>query len=388
MSTSIDNTTLVKLVGGNSRFAFDLYHALKGQQTNLFFSPHSISTALAMTYAGARNETENQMAEALHFALPQDQLHPAFHSLARELDQRGKRFDQENDDGFRLNMVNQLWGQAGYKFLARFLNLLTQNYGAVLQLVDFADNPEVARSIINQWVSDQTKGRIKDLLSPGVINSLTRLVLTNAIYFKASWATPFSEQATRQKPFFLLDGSQISVSMMHQNTSLGYAHAENYQVVELPYLGWGFSMVVLLPAAGAFAAVESALNAASVNAALQKVTYQEIRLAMPKFELELGINLGSILTALGMPAAFTAGADFSGMNGTLELYISEVIHKAFVSVDEAGTEAAAATAVVMALKMAMEQPLEVTIDRPFIFLIRDTQTGAILFMGRVLDPTA
>jgi serpin B len=380
----VSEADLQAVTGGNSAFAFDLYQALRGQEGNLFYSPYSISVALAMTYAGARAETEAQMAEVLHFDLPQAQLHPVFKALAQALADRGE--GAHGQGGFQLNVANALWGQAGYAFLPEFLNLLDRNYGAGLRLVDFIANAEAARVTINDWVAEQTEGRIEDLIPPGVLDSMTRLVLTNAIYFNAAWAQPFNERATQEEAFHLLDGGQVMVPMMHQIESFGYAEGDGYQVVELPYESHELSMVVLLPDEGGFEALEGSLDAAQVEAMLDEVSYREVSLAMPRFKYDAQFSLAETLAGMGMPAAFSDGADFSGMTGTRELFISAVIHKAFVSVDEEGTEAAAATAVAMKLTAAQTEPVEVRLDRPFVFLIRDIETGTILFLGRVVDP--
>ena len=377
---------LADLVGGNSAFAFDLYQALRKKDGNLFYSPYSISLALAMTYAGARGETERQMAGALHFVLPQEWLHPAFNSLDQALASRGQGAQGQDGKGFRLNVVNAIWGQQGYQFLPAFLDLLAENYGAGLRVLDFASAPEEARTTINEWVSEQTEDRIKDLIPQGAVDALTRLVLTNAIYFNAAWADAFEAAQTQDGPFHLLDGGEVSVPLMRQTGGFGYAEGEGYQAVELPYDGRELAMVVLLPQAGDFERFESALDAGRVEQIIGSLEYQQVRLTMPRFEFESGFSLKEALAALGMADAFSEQADFSGMTGQRDLFISEVVHKAFVSVDEAGTEAAAATAVIMKLTAAVEEPVEVTMDRPFIFLIRDLETGAILFVGRVVEP--
>jgi len=379
---------LAELVGGNSTFAFDLYQALREKDGNLFYSPYSISLALAMTYAGARGETEQQMAGALHFMLPQERLHPAFNSLDQALASRGQGAQGQDGEGFRLNVVNAIWGQQGYQFLPAFLDLLAENYGAGLRAVDFASAPEEARTTINEWVSEQTEDRIKDLIPQGAVDALTRLVLTNAIYFNAAWADAFEAAQTQDGPFYLLDGSEVSVPLMRQTDGFGYAEGDGYQAVELPYDGRELAMVVLLPRAGEFERFESALDAGRVEQIIGSLEYQQVRLTMPRFEFESGFSLKDTLAALGMAEAFTEQADFSGMTGQRDLFISEVVHKAFVSVDENGTEAAAATAVMMAPTAAVEEPVEMTMDRPFMFLIRDLETGAILFVGRVVEPGA
>jgi serpin B len=376
------------LVEGNSAFAFELYQTLKGKDGNLFYSPYSISLALAMTYAGARGETAEQMAETLRFLLDQDNLHPAFNSVDAELASRGEGAQGKDGEGFRLNIVNAIWGQKDYEFLPAFLDVLAENYGAGLRMLDFISEAEKSRVTINDWVSDQTEGRIKDLIPRGAIDALTRLVLTNAIYFNAAWEFPFNENVTANSPFYPLDGEQVTVPMMRQTESFGYADGKGYQAVELPYDGGELSMVILLPEADQFQAFEAGLQAQRVSDIISGLRPTQVALTMPKFEFDSQFELGDTLAAMGMPIAFSGEADFSGMTGGPDLYISQVIHKAFVSVDEAGTEAAAATAVIMRATAMPSQPVEVTLDRPFIFLIRDIDTGAILFVGRVLNPGA
>jgi len=387
-SPEVNEAALTTLVTGNSVFAFDLYQALREEDGNLFYSPYSISLALAMTYAGARGETAQQMADTLHFVLSQDRLHPAFNSLDIELGQRGEGAKGKDDGGFRLNIVNAIWGQRDYQFLTTFLDLLAENYGAGLRILDFANAPEESRITINNWVSDQTEGRIEDLIPQGLISVLTRLVLTNAIYFNAAWQYPFSEDMTRDGPFYLLDGGEVTVPMMRQTESFGYTEGDGYQAVELPYDGRELSMVILLPQAGQFEMFEGSLDAQRVDAIVKDLKSRRVALTMPRFEFESGFSLKETLAAMGMPVAFSGGADFSGMTGNRDLFISDVVHKAFVSVDEAGTEAAAATAVVMELTAVPGPPVEVTVDRPFIFLIRDIETGTILFVGRIMNPGA
>ena len=381
------------LVAGNSAFAFDLYYALSAEDGNLFYSPYSISLALAMTYAGARGETERQMANTLHFTLSQDRLHSAFNGLDLELASRGEGAQGTDEEGFRLNIVNALWGQEDFEFLPEFLDLVAENYGAGLKLLDFVNAAEDSRIVINDWVSEQTEGRIEDLIPQDVIDELTRLVLTNAIFFNAAWLNPFTENQTKDGAFHLLDGGEVTVPMMKQTASFGLAQGDGYQALELPYDGGELSMVVLLPDTGRFEGFESSLDADLVRTITEGLVPTRLALTMPKFELESAFSLADTLGAMGMPVAFTSfgpctpeTADFSGMTGTCELFITEIVHKAFVSVDEAGTEAAASTAVVMRI---LSQPRKsVTIDRPFVFLIRDIETGAILFVGRVADPSA
>jgi serpin B len=387
ISPVVPASDLEELVAANSAFAFDLYQQVRDEGGNLFYSPYSISTALAMTYAGARNETEQQMADTLHFTLPQDRLHPAFNKLDLALASRGEDTPGEDGEGFKLNIVNRIWGQTGYSFLPEFLDVLAVNYAAGLSLLDFVTKPEESRLLINDWVSDQTEDKIKNLIPEGVITSLTRLVLTNAIYFNAAWAAPFEAELTRDRPFNLLDGSRVTVPMMTQVASFKYAAGDGYQAVELPYEGNELSMVIFLPDADRFDEFEGTLGAARVETILQDLSHREMELTAPKFTFEWATSLKNVLSAMGMPVAFSDAADFSGMNGVRELFLQDVIHKAFVKVDEEGTEAAAATAVIVGLTAAPSAPLVVTIDRPFVFLIRDIETGALLFVGRVLNPS-
>ncbi|HJX62156.1 MAG TPA: serpin family protein [Dehalococcoidia bacterium] len=378
---------LAELVVGNSAFAFDLYQAVRGNPGNLFYSPYSISLALAMTYAGARGETQRQMADTLSFTLPDDRLRPAFNALDLDLTHRGEGAGATQGERFQLNIANAIWGQKDYAFLPEFLDVLAQNYGAGLRLVDFVDAPEESRSTINDWVSDQTAGKIPELLPPGFADALTRLVLTNAIYFNAGWAYPFEPQNTQEGTFHLLDGGEVTVPMMKQSQRLAYSEGDGYQAVSLPYGTSGLSMVLLVPPAGQFEAFESSLNADRVRniGSLDYSGDSSVTLSMPKFDFESSFDLGEALAAMGMPDAFSGSAVFSGMTGSQALAISAVVHKAFILVDEEGTEAAAATAVVM-VESTPERQITLTIDRPFIFLIRDRETGAILFLGRVLNP--
>ena len=388
---SAGNAELAGLVDGNSAFAFDLYQALKGRDGNLFYSPHSISLALAMTYAGAGGQTESQMADTLGFSLSQDRLHPAFNALDQELASRGAGAQDRDGERFRLNIVNAVWGQQGHEFREPFLDVLAESYGAGVRPADFIAAPEESRLAINNWVAESTEDRIRDLIPLGVIDSLTRMVLTNAIYFSASWVSPFDEADTRQRPFHLLDGSTIDVPMMRTEEEFFYAEGDGYQAVDLPYVGHELSMTVIVPGGGRFREFEESLDANLANQIVEDLGFRFVTLDLPKFEFESRFRLGETLRYMGMADAFdSAAADFSGMYGRSCLagnpgclYIREVVHKAFVSVDEAGTEAAAATAVMMQTESAPPAPVSVTVDRPFVFLIRDREIGTVLFVGRV-----
>lgn len=396
-SPDVAPSDLAALVAGNSAFAFDLYQLLRTDaDNNLFYSPYSISLALAMTYAGAREATAQQMADTLHFALPPERLHPTFNALDLDLTGRGAAEPSAGQDEeatrFQLHVANAIWGQSGYSFQPAFLDVLAQHYGAGLRTLDFQNAPEAARETINAWVSEQTRERIQDLLPPEAIHALTRLVLTNAIYFNAGWVYPFEEYATQDEPFTLLDGSQVMVPMMNQTERFRYSADNGYQAVELPYHN-NIAMLIVLPDEGQFAAFEATLDAEQVQAVVDDLSPTDVRLKMPKFAIEAArFSLRDALAAMGMPDAFDPDlADFSGMDGTRELFIDNVIHQASITVDEQGTEAAAATAVIVGVTSApMEPPtpVEMTIDRPFVFMIRDTSTGAILFVGRVVNPVS
>lgn len=378
----LETGELQELVKGNTQFACDLYRQIRGGKDNIFISPHSISVALAMTYAGARGNTEKQMAEVLHFTLSQERLHNAFNALDLELAKRPQAVEK---DGFKLHICNAAWGQKDYSFLQSYLDVLAVNYGSGLQLLDFMSDPEQCRITINNWVAEQTEDRIKDLLPPGSLSALTRLVLTNAIYFKAGWLYPFDEDLTSDAPFFTLDDQEITVSMMGQMGTFGYtAEKGYYQAVEILYKGEEVSMVILLPAPGRFEEFEASLSVVFINNIIERITLQGLDLHMPKFSFKWKDSLVEILSSMGMTDAFIGGvADFSGIDGSYRLSIMDIFHQSFIAVNEAGTEAAAATAVVIG---ETSLPDSMTINRPFIFLIRDRITGAILFLGRVLNP--
>lgn len=378
---------LTALAAGNNAFALALYQQLGGSGENLFFSPYSISQALAMTYAGARGATADEMARTLRFTLPQSALHPAFNALDLQLADRVNDVYEKGDQGFQLNIANSLWGQKGYSFLEPFLDTLALNYGAGLRLADFENDPEGARETINRWVEDQTADKIRDLIPQGLINRFTTLVLANAIYFKAAWQNPFSEENTQDAPFHLPDGDTVNVPTMRQTAFLGFVKTDDVEVVSLPYVGGKVMMTLLVPREGELESFRAELDSAKLRQILDARSYGEVDLMMPRFKMESNFSLGETLAAMGMPTAFTDAADFSGMDGTHNLHIGAVVHKAFMDVNEKGTEAAAATAVLMMRAMASEEgPVEIKVDRPFIFLVHDEPSGTILFMGQVNHP--
>ena len=374
------------LVKGSSDFAFDLYGELRAQPGNLFYSPYSISLALAMTWAGAKNQTEADMAATLGFTLPQAQIHPAFNALDLALASRGKNAKASDGQGFRLRIANAIWGQTGYPIEQPFLDTLGENYGAGLRVVDFHGAPDASADLINEWVDKNTEGKIKELVTPDNITPSTELVLTNAIYFNAAWLEPFEAANTKDGTFTKLDGATVTVPMMHGFRDTGYAKGDNYQALQLAYDGEELSMILVLPDEGAFDAFESSLDGEKIGEISGALSEHSVDVTLPKFEFDGSFGLAKTLAKLGMEVAFTPEADFSGISTKSQLMIQDVIHKSFVSVNEAGTEAAAATAVIVG-DTAAPEPATMTLDRPFLFFIRDDATKAILFVGRVADPS-
>lgn len=372
-----------KLAKGNNQFALDLYTKLKNAPGNLFVSPYSVSTALAMTYAGARGQTEKNMAATLHFDLSPEQLHPAFASLMHGIQK------DVSEGGNQLNIANALWAQMGEKYLESFLELTRRYYGAGFREVDFRRAAETARLTINKWVEEQTKGKITDLIKGGMLDEAS-LVLTNAIYFKGVWAAQFKKDQTRDDPFTVTLDKVVTVPIMHQTSEFGYLQGEGFQALELPYAGERLSMIVLLPAReDGLPALEKQLSCKNLDHWIAGLRKQEVILSLPRFKMTCEFRLDETLKAMGMANAFSPGADFSGMDGKRELFIGAVVHKAFVDVNEEGTEAAAATAVIMlrSAQGAHHAPV-FRADHPFLFLIRDVRTGSILFMGRIVNPNA
>ena len=392
-------TDTAVVVNGNNEFAFDLYAKLKDQKGNLFFSPFSISTALAMTYGGARGETAEEMAKTLHFTVDEVHLHPIFTSLNKELNGDGK------SRGYQLSVANSLWGQKGYNFLPDFLKLLENNYGAEMNEADFKKAPEEARQNINKWVEKETHEKIKDLLKRGTLDESTRLVLANAIYFKGNWASQFKKDQTKDDAFRIAVDQKISVPMMCQKEKFEYMEGDDFQALKLPYIGEDLSMVIFLPKQmDGLAKLEKSFGGRLLRWLPRSTSIEVVEVYLPRFRIEKDFGLKKTLSAMGMPLAFDGDpsdgkmADFSKMakfpatlfGGDPEagFCISEVIHKAFVEVNEEGTEATAATAVTMAGGGSAIQP-EVKLFRanhPFIFMIRDNKSGSILFMGRVVNP--
>jgi serpin B len=375
------NPDAVAVARGATAFALDLYQQLRHGKGNLFFSPYSISTALAMTYAGARGNTEVEMAQTLHFQLPPERLHETFAALERNLNAV-----QEKGDVL-LSVANALWPQVGYAFLASYLDLVKRFYGVSITPLDFVHDAEAARVQINGWVEEETGEKIKDLIPPGLLDELTTLVLTNAIYFKGNWASQFDTKKTKESPFWLATKRAVDVPMMTQKRSFGYRAFGDLQVLELPYVGDDLAMILLLPrTVDGLSALEDALSVKNLAKWTAHLWPQEVEVFLPRFKATSAFKLGGTLVEMGMRDAFGA-ADFSGMTGGRDLFISDVLHKAFVDVNEEGTEAAAATAVIMRTMALGMGPPVFKADHPFIFLIRDNFSGSVLFLGRVMDPT-
>ena len=381
---TLDNETL-----GNSinAFALDLYGRLRQSDQNagenLFVSPFSISTALAMTYAGADGETARQMQEALQLPSEGEGVHQSYEKLLDHLN------GLQKEDELQLSVANALWGQKGYGFRNNYLDLTQQRYGAGLEQVNFRQDVEAARKTINDWVAEKTEDKIKDLIPRGALTNMTRLVLTNAIYFKARWANVFEENATRDKPFKLLDGSKVDVPTMHQTERFGYGETQDVKWLEMPYKGHKTSMVILLPKNDSgLAALEKSLTSRRLTKWLDETEYTRVSAAIPKFKLTSKFMLGDMLKAMGMTDAFDPEkADFTGMSDRGDLFIQAAIHKAYVDVYEKGTEAAAATGIAVGVTSVQTgKPKQFRADHPFLFLIRDRESGSILFMGRVMNP--
>jgi len=373
--------------GGNA-FAVNLYAQLARESgDNIFFSPYSISSAMGMVYAGARNGTARQIDRVMHFTLPDDRLHPALGALTNQLNAGAM---DGNVAAYKLKVANSLWGQTGYPYKQHFLNILQQYYGAALQQTDFENNPTAAVQQINQWVSDATHNRIPTILDS--LDPTTRLVLVDAIYFKSGWLNQFDATNTEQQPFNVDEATSAQAPLMYQQEWCQYAENANAQIVEIPYAAHKLSMVVILPKEPAgLSDVEAKLTPQRLSNWLSHTGSRSVNLYLPKFTFTDSIDLMAELKSLGIVKAFDRDvADFAGITLQDRLYISKAVHKAFVAVDETGTEAAAATALVVSIDSIVidSNPPTFRADHPFIFLIRDNATGTILFMGRVTNPTA
>jgi serpin B len=373
-------------VNGSNAFAVDLYAQLSKQPGNLFFSPESISTAFGMAYAGAHGGTATEMQHVFHFTLPPDRLHPAMGALLTEMNAQHK--------GYELRVADALWAQQDASFMPDYLKLVQTDYGAGFHRVNFEISPDSVRTIINAWVEKQTDDKIKDLIGPGAINATTRLVLTNAIYFKGGWQNQFESGATQKEEFHLSATQWVMAPMMHRTGGYSYYDGGTFQALELPYAGNEISMVVLLPKENdGLAALETSFASGIAGDWIQKLApVDKVILTLPRFTMTQQFELSSALSAMGMAQAFSGSADFSGMTGKPDFSISAAIHKAYIDVNEQGTEAAAATSIVMratAMRREIPEPPPIVFraDHPFLFILLDSKSGSMLFLGRVADPT-
>ncbi len=408
--TNAPDEDIEAIVNSNNTFAWAMYGLLTAEDDagNVFFSPSSIHTALTMTYAGAQGQTAEQMAEAL--ALPYKELYINIDGINLEETEIVEKLAWDpsrlhaayggllagltpgEEAGYELHIANALWGQNDYPWLDDFLTVTQDNYGAGLEEVDFAGDTEAARETINTWVEEQTNEKIVDLIPEGMLDSLTKLVLTNAIYFKGDWAKPFDTDATADGPFNISADETVDVPLMHKTRSFDYAETDDTQVLRMPYAGDELSMIIILPkAADGLADVATSLAQDGLDALTTDLATARVAVALPKFTMSSQFSLGDMLRAMGMTDAFSDGqADFTGMSEQAKadgLHISAVVHQAFVDVNEEGTEAAAATAVGIQVTSIPPPPIEFTADHPFVFVIRHDATGTILFIGRVIDPS-
>jgi serpin B len=369
------------LAHSNAEFAGRVLALLAQSQPTVALSPYSISDTLAMAYAGARGPTATEIARALHFVLPPDRLHAAFNAL-------GQSLAAVNAGTTKLRSAGALFGQRGTAFRQAFLSVLARYYGTGIRTVDFGASPDAARAAINDWVSHETNGKIARLLSPSDVTPLTRLVLTNAVYLKARWSSPFTAQDTSPAAFHA-PGGTVQVPTMHQTASFAYASHPGYRVLELAYRENRLVFDILLPGAGGLKPLLDRLGHSGPLPLLAGLQLQRVQLSLPKLLLRTRFELANALGRLGMPLAFVPGqADFSGIaDRPGQLSLQHVVHETYVRVDEAGTEAAAATAAVAIATAVPPQPaIAFDVDRPFVFVLRDTTTQAILFIGVVSQP--
>jgi serpin B len=369
------------VVSANNQFALDLYAKLKVENGNIFFSPFSISSALAMVYEGAKGDTAGEIQSVFHFPADASLRQSSYAAIYNQINQP--------DAKYQLSIANALWAQKDYKFLDEYLGVVKNYYAGQAANVDFINSAEQARLTINQWVEDKTNDKIKDLFSAGSLDAATRLVLTDAIYFKGTWSKPFDKQSTQDADFRLNSTETTKVPMMYDKGEYGYAETDDLQVLQVLYNGNKLSMIILLPKNNDLAGLESSLSSTTMKDWRGRLQWQSVEVYLPKFTFDTKYFLNDTLAGMGMPTAFTDQADFSGMDGTRSLSIQTVVHQAFVAVDEEGTEAAAATGVGIAAT-AMPVPHEIPVfraDHPFIFLIRDERNGNILFFGRVSNPS-
>ncbi|MCH8619302.1 serpin family protein [Undibacterium sp. TS12] len=382
---------LASAVAGNTEFALKVLPSLDAQgDSNLVYSPYSLTLALEMAAAGAKGDTLSGMEKALSFQLQQSRLQTALNRLDLLLAGKTSTAAKPNAQLPNLNIANALWAQQGYSLQGSYLDALGVNFGAAVNLLDFVKAAEPSRLTINNWVADQTQQKIKDLLPANSVSNMTRVVLTNAIWFKSDWALPFTKEGTKNQDFTDRKGSVKNVPFMNQTANFPYVQGKGYQAVELPYMDNKLAMLVVVPDAGKFDSFVQGLSSNTLADITTGLKDQYLALGMPKFNFSASPDMNSTLTNLGMGIAFDAArADFSGLTGNRDLSISGVLHKAYINVDEKGTEAAAATGVVIGTtSINVTQPLKLTLDRPFLFMIRDRQTGLVIFMGKLMNPAA
>ncbi|MBT4022761.1 serpin family protein [archaeon] len=387
--TGVTNEDIESVVRANNNFAFDFYRAINKPEENLFFSPYSLSTALAMTYEGAKEQTAQEMQAVFHYPSI-DQLRKGSASVYNKLNSKDKEV--------KLNTANALWAQENFKFLDEYFTNIEKYYGGKVTNLDFAQDTKASRIIINDWVEAQTMNKIKNIIPPGVLNQATRLVLTNAIYFKGNWVKEFDKKDTREQDFWQTKDSSIKSEMMRlKDEEFNFAETKDVKILELPYDGNKYSMLLLLPKGKTekedyernygLEQAEKYLTKEDLLELKTQMTKQELLVMIPKFKFETKYFLKETLSSMGMPTAFSDVADFSGMTGSKDLMITSVIHQAFIEVDEKGTEAAAATVVAVGLTSAGPSGPVFVADHPFIFMIQEIETGNILFLGKVYDPT-
>ncbi|HNW68895.1 MAG TPA: serpin family protein [Bacteroidales bacterium] len=379
----VENTTPVNITENNNLFALDLYKKIGNNQANLFYSPYSISTALAMTYAGAKGKTENEMAMVMHFPANNAEFYTKYNDVLKNINALN------NGSTVNIYTVNSIWAQKDFKFRDEFMGILKNSFNSSVNLVDFIKETENSRIQINKWVETQTNEKIKELIKPGLIDYLTRMVLVNAIYFKADWQTTFDKQQTQKMDFRMDETNAVSCDFMFAEQEFKfYENEDGLKAIEIPYSSGKMSMLIILPKDNAgFSTLKKEINPDFYKKVNSALVSKKVKLYLPKFKIISEFELSDMLKQMGMPEAFSDRADFSGMTGTKDLKISKVIHKAFVEVNETGTEAAAATAVVMRVKSMPVAPPEFRADHPFMFIIKENTDNSILFAGNIYNPT-
>ncbi len=368
-----------KASGGNNQFTMELYHQLRKEPVNMFYSPLSISSAFAMTYAGAKGETANQLKQTLHFGPNNENFHAQYANLNKLLN--------KEKDHLSLSLANAVWLQTGLEVQRDFSETITQHYGAGLKRTSFTDDPAGSQEKINQWVAEKTHDKINDLLPRSAIKRSTQMILVNALYFKGAWQTPFKKEQTKEDTFYVFEKCVTKAQMMNQKITTGYYEDKLAHVVELPYKGGDVSFMLLVPKKRFdILSVEQHFDHDVYQEYLEKMQQTRVDLSMPKFKMSRTYSLAEPLQKLGMVLPFTSNADFSGMTDQTKLMIDKVLHKTYIDVNEEGTEAAAATAITMVKTSLVTNKAKVNADHPFLFLIKDNKTNAILFMGRIMDP--